>query len=52
MKPLGQLSLSENALKLHLNETDRDLFGEVVEKRMDAVAKMIGVPAEVSYGVA
>jgi exopolyphosphatase/guanosine-5'-triphosphate,3'-diphosphate pyrophosphatase len=52
MKPLGELSLSENALKLHLNETDRDLFGEVVEKRMDAVAKMIGVPAEVSYGVA
>ncbi len=49
MKPLGQLSLSDSALELQLNETDKDLFGEVVQKRMDAVAKMIGVPAEVSY---
>lgn len=49
MKPLGRLTLRDDVLALELGEADKDLFGEVVQKRMDAVAKMIGVPAEISY---
>lgn len=48
-KHMGRLVLTPKAINLELNKHSEDIFGEVVMKRLQAVAQSIGRTATVSY---